>query len=857
MWPFLCALLLSTSPDLPGSLPDAPGSPMVKPAFHVKARILPGHRLEGELSMDLEKPGDVLFSLYPNRLEKLPKITSDINKFRIYPRRFDPGRMDILDATCGGKPLPYAYRPAGDIGRARLVIAGEKHGKCSLRIRFRVKIPERFGPFGCMEGRCVLGAPWYPVPLPDAGADYTPVQEHEVSVQGPGRFFLDGMHEKYGEARGTRAFFPLYWGQANWTCKNRVCLLHHSPLQHWTDIVTGNRLGDVLDFARDFMDHMFPGYAKTLVLVETDLREELAMALPGRQMLVAHNALRVMNVDYFQTFHRQKLALTLAETLFLDETAPRERARDLAWVPLMLAHGFLSRPKTVDVLLRPLQWIPQIDVMRKNPRMEFMDAYLAGPHNMDRFRDDFRRWDNDLPRGEEVYHRLLDEFGAIETRRILEKYRTGKKPFRETLDAHVGASMDGFFRRWVDETQPVALSVGRVRRDPAIPGRYRIEIWQNPPARNVVDVEIRTARETVRTIRVELTGAVHTLTADLDSPPVRVEVDPRERILEPENRGPLYARHDNVWPDPGWRFIFSGFEALFNITELWSRLAVDVDFLPDRSLRRRINILALRNEYLAGGLALAHLYYFGPRVSNSRLKYRWDAGIEGDRTHPVASQEDGAEPSCAWTASLFSRWVVNDRLDHMFPSTGGWGILELRHAWFFPDDPALETTRQIRLTGVYTRYFGLPLGMTAALQSQFGFLYGAVHHDTEMLHLTGPAMVQGHPADAFPGRAYLLGAGELRQILMPRLDLTLGSLVYVTRVTGALYLGGGWIAGTADGAWSENSREAVGMGIALRIHGLWFGLYEAILNLQAAFPLHPWPGGSFSPIFFISLEPLL
>lgn len=805
--------------------------------------------------MNKETQREFVFSLYPNRLEQPQKIINDINKFRIYPTHFDSGRLEILEVTCGDRKLAHMYQSFAGIRRARLFIYDENRTSCRLHIRFRLKIPKRFGPFGCMDGRCVLGAPWYPVPLSDAQTDGTPVQDHIVFVQGPGRFFMNGMHEKRGEIRATTPFIPLYWGQQHWVCRDRVCLLHSTSLRHFTDVITGNRIDDVLSFANTFVRLEFPQFSKTLVLVESDMREELAMALPGRQMLIARHALRVMNIEYFQTFHRQKLALTLAETLFLDDMLFWEHHRDVAWTPLMLAHGFLSRPKTVDHLLRLLEWIPQIDVMRKNPRMEFQDAYLPGAHNRDRFRDDWRRWDNFLPRGEEVYHRLLDFFGAIETRLILEKYRTCKRPFRETLERHVGASMEWFFH-WVNHPQPVSLSVGRIRRDPGVDKRYYIDIWQNPPTHNMIEVEIKTVRGTTQTVHTEVKNAVHTLTVDLDSAPIRVEIDPQQRILEPEGRNARYAHYDNIWPNPGWRFIFSGFDALFNVTELWSRLAVDVDFLPAYDLRRRINILALRNEYISSGLALAHLYYFGPRINNSRLKYRWDVGVEGDRTH-VITEEHADLSYRAWTTSLFSRWVINDRFDHMFPSTGGWGVLELRNTWFFPDNPTVENTRQTRIAGTYTRYLGLPLGMTAALQAQFAFLHGPVHHSMEMLHLTGPTMVQGYRADTFPGRALVMGAFEWRHVLLPRLDLTLGSLVYVTRLTGALYLGGGWISGNYDGPWNENPRSAFGTGIALRIHGLWFGLYEAIVNLQVAMPLHPWPANSFSPIFFVSLEPLL
>jgi len=337
---------------------------------------------------------------------------------------------------------------------------------------------------------------------------------------------------------------------------------------------------------------------------------------------------------------------------------------------------------------------------------------------------------------------------------------------------------------------------------------------------------------------------------------VRAHLDPDERHLEPPGGGALYPQADNLWPDPGWRFIFSGFEALFNVTEFWSRLLVDVDFLPRHSLQRRLNILVSRTEYIDAGLALAHLFYFGPRVNNSRLIYRWDAGAEVARTHPVEEPVTLAQTR-ALTTSAFSRLVINDRLDHMFPTTGGWGILEGRFTWFFPESDAFRESQLFRLTGMYTRYFGLPWGLSAAAQVNAGYLWGRVHHDSEMLHLTGPGLVQGYASDRFPGRAYGLGNLELRHLLVPRLDLTLGGLVYITRLSAALCAGAGVISGTRDSSWSEDPRASASAGLALRIHGLWFGLYEAVLNLQVGIPLLREQAGLDPFIFFISLEPML
>ncbi len=834
------------------------------PTFRVEAQLpAPGKPLRGELVLQAFSGIRQEFWVYPNRLQEPPPGLSDINKFRVFPRRFQAGGLSILEATCGGGPVSLAWLPAGTVRRARLVVTKPSAAPCELRLRFQLKIPERYGPMGCLDDRCVLGAPWYPVPIPPGGIVDTPVWRHAVRVRGRGRqrFFLGGVHTGTADVEGLAPFFPVFYGEGyRLSCRPPVCLYHHSPLRSVTDFLTGNRTGDLLALAHDFVASSFPDLRHTLVLVEAELREELAMALPGRTLLVSHQALRIAGLDYFQSFHEQKLRLTLAETIFLDRMIPHERPDDLAFVPLLSAHAFLSRPKNVDGLLRPLEWIPQIDVMRKNPRMEFQDAYLPGPHNADRFRDDFRRWNNRRPRGEEVFHRLVDQFGSLETRTILERHRERKTPFRRLLDRHAGASMDWFFERWVDDPRQVRLAIGRVRLVDRSGGRwnYEIEVRQEPALPTLLDLELTDADGRKTRLRLELTKASTIVTASLDARLTRAHLDPDERHLEPPGRGHLYPQSDNLWPDPGWRFIFSGFEALFNVTEFWSRLVVDVDFLPRHSLRRRLNILASRTEYTDAGLALAHLYYFGPRVSNTRLIFRWDTGGEATRTHPLHDPDTGEETR-ATTTSLFSRLVINDREDHMFPTRGGWGILEGRYTWFFPDSDAeaFGDSQLFRLTGVYNRYFGLPWGLSAAAQVGAGFLWGTVHHEDELLRLTGPGMVQGYATGRFPGRAYGLGALELRHILAPRLDLTLGGLVYVTRLSGALYAGAGVISGGRELAWNEDPRAAAGAGFALRIHGLWFGLYEAVLNLQVGFPLVREQAGLDPFIFFVSLEPTI
>ncbi len=867
-------ILVSLFPCLLGGLlpsGENHGEPAdsVDPAdsYRVEATIdLRAPRIRGRVRTDFPGTGRA-FWIYPNRLAEPPPQLSDINKFRVFLRGFQAGELRLDHVTCGDVPVQVTWETVAGVKRAKLILHKADPGTCPLEIAFTVRIPRRFGPFGCIMGRCTLGAPWYPVPVDPEKPSDVPVFPHRVKVTAGGgapgearEFFLHGVMQGKGETSGTAPFFPLFWsqdGSSGFTCRPPVCMLHQSPLSGAFDFLTGNRTGDVLELAAGFVRDAFPELDQTLVLVETPLREELAMALPGRVMLVSDQALRIVNHKYFQSFHRQKIKLTLAETLFLDRMTPGENPDDLAFVPLLHAHALLQL-SDVDHLLEFFEWIPQIDVMRKNPRMGFRHAYLPGPHNKDLFRDDFRRWNNSKPRGEEVYHRLLDWIGEVELPGLLEKMRDAGRPFRRELSRHLGQDMSWFFERWVDADPSVAIRIDRVRRLPRQGGRhvYEITIVREPALRTPVVLELVPESGGAQRVNVDLVQDRTPVRVELDSPLVRAVLDPDGRVLEPQGTGALYPQYDNVWPDPGWRFMFSGFEAMFNVTELWSRLLVDVDFMPRHSLRRRWNIMFIRNEYFNAGLNLGHLLYFGPRISNSRLAFRLDTGVESARTRPV-THEDTELPIQAWSHSAFVRLVHNNRPDHIFPTTGGWGMLEAKASWFVPDATGADDSHLFRVIGQYNKYFPLPWGLSAALQGAGGFLWGTVHHDSELLALTGPGRVQGYAMTRFPGRAYALTAGEVRHILVPGLNLTLAGLVNVTRISTALYAGAGIVAGTRDGSWSEDLRTAAGAGAALRIHGLWLGLYEAVLNLQVGFPLIRQVPGLEPYIFFISLEPTI
>ncbi|MBU1238293.1 hypothetical protein KJ865_01175 [Myxococcota bacterium] len=734
-----------------------------------------------------------------------------------------------------------------------------------VKIIFRTKLPRRYGPLGCVESACILGAPWYPQyhgvidDHPPPGASQRAFF-HRVSLSTAKKkqpLFLGRAGVSTLTVFGSELFFPAAAGDHFQTsCQKGFCLFHTSSLKSPFRFLTGERLFEVVRTCKKTIKRLAPLPANfTMWLIETPLREELTMTLPRGALLFSDRSFHLLPLEYFLKFHRQSLARGIRETILSHNLAHKETPASGRWVSEMISTFFARYAKSVRGLLETFEWIPQIDLVLKNPRMEFRSSFFQGPDDKDSLRHDYRRWNNTQPMGNRLFYKLHDLFGEKELGEIIAGYLKSPLSFKKYLQKRTGLDFSWFFSQWLMGDYLVDYSVARVKRIRAKKGfyGYRITIVRKSSRPITEPVIIKITDSGDREVQATWLGkgTRHTFDVTLKSPVAKVHVDPDGDLSENSTTDdPLY---NNVWPSPGWRFIFSGFVVLFNVTEMLNKFYMDADLLPRNSLRRRLNILTYRDEIIEGGFALAHLQYFGPVVNNSRLAYRWDLGTGFGKTRAIMGPDNNQRAS---KYTVFTAFNYNGREDFMLPTKKGWANL-LASANTYTSDHTVEgSSTNFELLTEGSRYFALPLGMSFAAHMKAAAKLGPVHDEVELLRLSGPGKLQGYEVDHFPGRLMGIGALEVRHIIYPSSDLTLFGAVNLTRLSGAFYLGGGVISGGMDGPYTDNFRWGASVGYGIRIHGKWFGVYEGVVNLQVSWPLKKYPETREPFIFFISLEPL-
>jgi hypothetical protein len=805
-------------------------------------------------------PHKLQFWTYPNRFSKSPPFLDDLNRYRIYPVSFDSGNLKIISVFIGKKRVKPKWFSLNWIKRSGFTIKVPKGTKLPVRltIKFKTKLPKRFGPFGCMDNRCVMGAPWYPLPIRDKKFSSKSFLHTVKFSTGNKPFFMDGYFKGSGIISGKSPFFPVVaGGDYKKKCYKKFCLFHYTPIKSIFSFFTGSRLKEVISTSRKTLLKLKKiKRNKKMWLVEAPLREDLTMVQPGGNLLFSEKIFRILPIKYFLQFHRQDLQKTIIETLLTDHFVFKENDRDINWIPAMVATWIMGSKQSVTGLLKSFDFIPQVDVIIKNPRMEFSSAFLQGSPHHDYFRDDYRRWNNQIPPGSLIFYKLKDIYGEKELERIISSYFNGKTSFKKHITLKTGSSMEWFFKLWLNGSKKVNYRVAKVKLLRKKKKIHFYEIWierrGDLKVKEPVDIKVWDSKGNIYDLLWFSKGRYQKFKLETNGKIQKIVLDPSGLLVE--TRKKYHSSHDNFWPSPGWRFIFSGLVAMFNVTEMFSRIYVDADFLPRYDLRRRINLLVFRNDTIEGGFGLSHLYYFGPNINNTRLKYRWDIGFTYGKTRVFEDDISGRDIR-GDKYTIFSQLIMNSRQDFILPTKKGMALLYAGTNFFVKDGNYRTPGVNYEVWGEAVRYFKLPLGMSLALYGKSGFKIGDIDDEVNLLRLTGPGFVQGYTVDEFPGRIYGLGASEIRHILVPKLNFTMLGLVNITRITGALYLSAGGIMGEQEGSLSANKRWAASVGYGVRVHGKWFGIYEGIVNFQVAWPLKKYETTKEPLIFFISMEP--
>ncbi|MBN2724237.1 MAG: hypothetical protein JXR95_09220 [Deltaproteobacteria bacterium] len=834
---------------------------LASPQWVINARINTSKKIvEGKLEGIMEKKLRVKhFLLHPNKFLVKPELENDAVKFRYFPRYFDSGYLKVIKVQCSGINLKWKYLRVLKIKNGGLeVYTGVCPEKSQISITFKVKIPKRYGPLSCMDGRCVMGAPWYPVPLFSAKELTVPVKpwRHRLRIESdsPNNVLGGKIFSKYIMLDFKGEFVPYAGGKGYHLSKvDSFDVFHYSNSGFFQKYLLGIRIDRLKEFLKK--KNSSKKYHRTL-MIETTIRENLAMALPGNTVLFAHQVFSVAPMEFFKSFHGQTLYKVISESVIHSKLSKFEKSEDLSYLPAVIALHNMKKEQHVNSVLKHFEWIPQIDTIMKSPRMDFRGSYFTGPGAIDSRRDDFRRWNNRYPLGEYVYTKLQDIFGQQELGRILEKYVVSTTPFRIFLEKYLGKDFSWFFEIWVDNPVPYVnyfIKSVKIRKTLKKEKIAVITVAKSTSRiREPVTVEVKLKSGKIISLVWDGKGMNHKFSVPFKGEISAIVMDPEERLTEKSTSDRYLPRYDNIWPSPDWRFIFSGFQALFNVTELLSRVYMDADILPRYDLGKRVNFLLFRNEIIEGGLGVSFLKYFGRNVMNTRLAWRYDIGF----TSGITRKLETSNWERGYYSSVFTSLAWNTREDFVFPSKKGMGLLMASYNMYNWENDLQISSSRVDLTLTMSHYFDIGFGMVLAAFMHGGIQLGEISNEVEMLRLTGPNLLQGYVTDEFPGRAVGIVAAELRHVLLSRPDLTLGGIINLSRMTGAFYAGIGGVSGTMEGSFSENPRWASSVGYGVRLQGVWLGIYEGVLNFQVAVPLKKYESTKEPFVFFISFEPV-
>jgi hypothetical protein len=390
--------------------------------------------------------------LYPNRFAEETPGLDDVTRYWIYPRRFDAGGMQLerVSVEEGGAPVEVASdrwraepqaaagkRVLWSIALPRAIAPGER---IRIAARYRARIPERYGAFGCVDGQCTMAGGFYPMPaaLDRAGWDLLapPLRattDVKVTLERPASIVLFDRWSGNGAAAfrvrapavryATLVVAPEHFESARNAGGARIRYLSPGPPPPADDarrVLLAYTLEDPGRYALDTATAAFAvlheldaGLRPTaLTMVVAPLRLELA-AVHERTVLVSDRFYRIWPAERFRKFHRRQLARAIYAAWLLGQpmaTGPldRDEAADLvaAWLTDLFVLRRWERSEFIQNIVRPVSFIPAIDQLLYASQTMFADAYFgdAAPVTAgSAVRDDPRLFAHARPRGRFYY----------------------------------------------------------------------------------------------------------------------------------------------------------------------------------------------------------------------------------------------------------------------------------------------------------------------------------------------------------------------------------------------------------------------------------------------------------------------
>jgi hypothetical protein len=841
--------------------------------------------------------------LYPNRLSKRPAGINDVNFYWIYPRKFNPGAMTLTSVHAGrvavapGQVRPEVHASAGrralwSIELPRAVPPGDE---IEMTLRYRARIPDRYGPFGCVGRRCTLVGGFYPMlAAVDSGGWNLGVAPQRtdmtvsVKTRKPGAIVIfdhwfgndvaGAAASATGVAYATVHLAPSFHRSSHTYGPSRVEVLTYEPPPPADDA-----RGKVLPYTKEnyprfALETAEKAYALLdavgarrrkgkVVVVEAPLRQRLAISQP-RSILLSDRWYRIWPAKRFRKFHQRALVRELFAHHIARTQRSVEKAAELepradmiaAYLTDIFTLRHYEKREFADDILKPVSFVPAIDLLLYAPQTMFADAYFGRVLDNELLRDLPTRFMHQRPRGRLYYEKLRDlltpsALGSLMRTLILERV-----PYREAATRAYGGSLGWFFRQW-DRPYPhlnykLVGTHSRRLGDGTYEHLITVAREVGPGEEGViepVEVMVHLAGNKRRLLRWEGRGNRATLRLRARERIARVVVDPRGRLVERKLPGhEQHPKFDNRDVHK-LRFVYNSLGLLFNVSDLSALLAADFSLSRVRDLKHRLDVSLFTSAAVSVGLDLAYDYSFGDTVHQDRLLSSATVGLGARRLKAGFFSEQGAS-----RLSLSAGVGSNNKLFIFEPlraySLGVGASLSLTRL-----DAGPSSGGEWLLSGVASAALARTVtpwdGHTFALNVRGAVAFGNLTARSQLVASGGVTGLRGFAPGELFSRGRLLARAEWRHSFIHTLNWNLGHYNFVHSIGGALFADAGVLTpcDSYDPLGKDAFYASVGYGLRSRYDS--FGTMPQMVRLDVAVPITQHqrsclgePAGGFPPV---------
>jgi len=668
--------------------------------------------VEGHVAIEVTNPSPAPLErfylwLYPNRFAEETAGLDDVSRYWVYPRRHDPGEMRLERVTVeqGGAPVvvaPDSWRPEpqGAAGRRvlwsiRLPSPVAPGARVRIAARYRARIPDRYGAFGCTSGQCTMAGGFYPMPaaLDASGWDLLapPMRadtDVKITLERPASIVLfdqwSGNRAAAFRVRvpavryATLVVAPEHFESARMVGGARIRYLSPEPpppapdaervLLAYTLEDYGRQALDTAETALGVLGEVDPALRPAaLTMVVAPLRLELAVA-HERAVLVSDRFYRIWPAERFRKFHRRQLARAiyaawlLRRRLARSERSPREtdtgsnrmtpwasagpldrdEQADLiaSWLTDLFVLRRYERREFIQNILRPVSFVPAIDQLLYAPQTMFADAYFgdAAPGSAGTAsRDDPRLFMSSRPRGRFHYARLRELVGDGPLAGALTRVVAGGADLAAALAAAHGRPLAWFFRQWSLPAPRVNYRlIGHSARRDGDRFVNRIEVARETAEGDrppIEPLEIRAYERDGSRRRLRWSGRTQraALSYRSTSPIEWAWLDPDSRVDQTSIARPSQHARFDDRDRHQLRFVYNSLGVLLNVSDLSALLAADFSLSRVHDLENQLRLVAYASGSVQAGVLASYRRGFGPEVTADRLLGRAALTLGGAR----------------------------------------------------------------------------------------------------------------------------------------------------------------------------------------------------------------------------------